>query len=274
MFTRYLLVLPFTTLLCTAVIGAQGRLSPAIPFVVLLQTAQPTTAVKEFAAWRAQQPPETPLGDLYTRYREYLKAKGLSDADIKAAFLEIEKTRWDGIYANPAPSFNTAPNAFLTEVVKTLKPGRALEIGMGQGRNSVYLAKLGWDVTGFDISETGMAAARKSAEAAGVKLRTINASMEQFDYGVDQWDLIVATYEGAGWREGAVRGLKSGGIVVVEGFLRAAQTPPGASFGPNELLKMFLDLNLRILRYEEVDGKPDWGNGAGRVIRLCAQKQE
>ncbi|MBC8164421.1 MAG: class I SAM-dependent methyltransferase [Bryobacteraceae bacterium] len=161
------------------------------------------------------------------------------------------------------------------EMVKGLKPGRALEIGMGQGRNTIYLAKLGWDVTGFDISEVGMEVARKSADAAGVKITTIKAAMEDFDYGTGRWDLIVATYEGAGWRQKAVQGLKPGGVVVVEGFLKrpGIQTPPGASFGPNELLEFFLDLNLRILRYEDVDGKPDWGP-QGRVVRLCAQKPE
>jgi hypothetical protein len=98
--------------------------------------------------------------------------------------------------------------------------------------------------------------------------------MEAFDYGTEQWDLIVATYEGAGWREQAVRGLKPGGAVVVEGFLRIPTTPQGASFGPNELVKMFLDLNLRVLRYEDVYGQPDWSAKPGNVIRLYAQKPE
>jgi hypothetical protein len=71
-----------------------------------------------------------------------------------------------------------------------------------------------------------------------------------------------------------VRALKPGGIVVVEGFLRGPRTPPGASFGPNELLKIFTDLNTRILRYEDVDGKPDWSRNPGRVVRLCAQKPD
>jgi hypothetical protein len=56
---------------------------------------------------------------------------------------------WDGVYSDATPVFSTAPNTFMTEAVKGLKPGRALDIGMGQGRNSVYLAKLGWKVTGF-----------------------------------------------------------------------------------------------------------------------------
>jgi SAM-dependent methyltransferase len=149
-----------------------------LALVVLLQAAQPSAAVKDFAEWRSQQPAQTQLGELYVRYRELLKQKGLSESEIKDVFLDLERDRWNRMYANPAPSFNTAPNAFLSEVVKTLKPGRALEIGMGQGRNSVYLATLGWDVTGFDISETGMAVARKSAEAAGVKITTINSSLE------------------------------------------------------------------------------------------------
>jgi SAM-dependent methyltransferase len=127
-----------------------------LALVVLLQAAQPSAAVKDFAEWRSQQPAQTQLGELYVRYRELLKQKGLSESEIKDVFLDLERDRWNRMYANPAPSFNTAPNAFLSEVVKTLKPGRALEIGMGQGRNSVYLATLGWDVTGFDISETGM----------------------------------------------------------------------------------------------------------------------
>jgi len=247
---------------------------PIFVLVLLLQSPQPNAAAAEFAKWREQQPPQTQLGDLYARYHDYLQKAGRSEAEIDATFLEIERERWDRLYSNPAASFNTAPNAFLTDVVKTLKPGRALEIGMGQGRNAVYLAKLGWDVTGFDISETGMSLARKSAADAGVKLRTINKSMDDFDYGVDQWDLIVATYEGASWREKAVRGLKPGGIVVVEGFLKGPQTPPGASFTANELVKMFLDLNLRVLRYEDVAGSPDWAIREGHVVRLCAQKPE
>jgi SAM-dependent methyltransferase len=247
-----------------------------LPVIALLffQAGQPAEAVRKFEEWRAQQTDRASIFDLYARYREQLKQKGLSDAEISAEFRELEAERWNRIFSNPAPIFNTAPNAFLSEIIKGRKPGRALEIGMGQGRNSVYLAKLGWDVTGFDISERGLEIASKSAAAAGVKIAAIKAAMEDFDYGAEQWDLIVATYEGAGWRRKGVPGLKPGGIVVIEGFLRAPGTPPGASFGPNELLKFFLDLNLRILHYQEVDGKPDWGGQTGRVVRLCAQKPE
>ena len=180
---------------------------------------------------------------------------------------------WDRAYSDPSLVFNTAPNVFLTEVVKGLKPGRALDIGMGQGRNSVYLAKLGWDVTGFDISERGMELARKSAAAAGVKITTIRASMDDFDYGIGQWDLVVATYEGVSWLEAAAKGLKPGGFLVVEGYSQHPQAPAGAAFGPNELPKLFMDRNLHVVRYEDVEGEPDWLK-LDRVVRMFARKPD
>jgi 2-polyprenyl-3-methyl-5-hydroxy-6-metoxy-1,4-benzoquinol methylase len=178
---------------------------------------------------------------------------------------------WDRAYSDPSLVFSTAPNAFLTEVVKGLKPGRALDIGIGQGRNSVYLAKLGWDVCGFDISERGMELARKSAAAAGVKITTIRASLDDFDYGVGQWDLIVATYEGVSWLEAAAKGLKPGGFIVVEGYSKHPQAPPGAAWGPNELLKLFMDQNLHVVRYEDVEAESDWLK-LDRVVRMFARK--
>jgi len=249
-------------------------MAPALFALLLFQAGQPSTAVKDFDEWRSKQPAQTNIFVLHAQYRDHLSQRGLTDAQIKAIYIDLERDRWDRAYSDPNPFFNPAPNAFMAEIVKTLKPGRALDIGMGQGRNAVHLAKLGWEVTGFDISETGMAIARKSAEAAGVKLTALNATIDDFDYGDRQWDLIVATYEGAAWRERAARGLKPGGIVIVEGFLKGPQTPPVVSFEPNELPKMFLELNLRILRYEDVDGKPDWGIRPGRVVRLCAQRAE
>ncbi len=201
----------------------------------------------------------------------FLQAKDPPVAQVSPTFGTPNPELWNSVYSDPNPPFSTAPNAFMTEVVKGLKPGRALEIGIGQGRNSVYLAKLGWDVTGFDISDRGLEIAQKSAKAAGVKITTVNSAMEAFDYGAGQWDLIVATYEGASWLERAVRGLKPGGVVVMEAQGRSPQAP-GGGFEPNLLPRLFMEQNLRILRYEDVEAKPDWVNEAGRVVRMFAQK--
>jgi SAM-dependent methyltransferase len=180
---------------------------------------------------------------------------------------------WDRAYSDPDLVFSTGPNAFVVEVVKGLTPGRALDIGMGQGRNSVYLARLGWDVTGFDISGKGMEVARRSAAVAGLKITTVTASLTDFDYGVGRWDLIVGTYVGVAWLEAAVKGLKLGSHVVVEGYAQHPNAPPGAGFGPNQLLKLFADHNLRVLRYEDAAGEPDWLKLDG-VVRMFARKPD
>ena len=54
--------------------------------------------------------------------------------------------------------------------VEERKPGRALDVGMGEGRNAVFLALKGWDVTGFEISDEGVAIAQRNARAAGVNI--------------------------------------------------------------------------------------------------------
>ena len=184
---------------------------------------------------------------------------------------ETVEQYWDRAYTNPNLKLPTEPNVFLTRVAKGLKPGRALDIGIGQGRNSIYLAKLGWDVCGFDISERGLEQARTAAVAAGVKMKAVKATLEDFDYGVAHWDLVVATYEGVAWLPAAVRGLKPGGLLVMEGYSYHPKAPRGFSFRPNELVKLFMDQNLDVVRYEDVDEEPEWIK-LGRVVRIFARK--
>jgi hypothetical protein len=64
-----------------------------------------------------------------------------------------------------------------------------------------------------------------------VKVKTVRASYSDFDFGDDEWELIVGAYEGVAWRQSAIR-VKAGGILVIAGFLRGPGLPPDASFGP------------------------------------------
>ena len=193
------------------------------------------------------------------------------DANPATAAATPDAEFWDNVYAGAGSVFNTAPNAFLVSMVKGLKPGRALDIAMGQGRNSVYLAKLGWDVWGFDIAERGMELARKSAAAAGVKITTFKATLEDFNYGTNRWDLIVGTYVGVRWLDAAVKSLRPGGFLIIEGYAEHPRAPAGAAFGPNELLKLILNQKLRVICYEDVKGEPDWMKLDG-VVRIFASK--
>ncbi|MGC2662240.1 MAG: class I SAM-dependent methyltransferase [Bryobacteraceae bacterium] len=103
---------------------------------------------------------------------------------------------YEGAY-DPAepPRFNQGPNGFLMECIKNRKPGRALDVGMGNGRNSIALAQAGWQVTGFDIASLGVAHARSKAAQLGLQLTASVQSDQDFNFGTNQWDLVVLTYQ-------------------------------------------------------------------------------
>ena len=93
--------------------------------------------------------------------------------------------QYNAIYSDEAEqaTFNHAPNAFLVEFAKTLKPGRALDVGMGQGRNAIYLAQQGWQVTGFDLSDAGVKIAREQAAKFQVSVTAVVADAAAYDFG-------------------------------------------------------------------------------------------
>ena len=142
---------------------------------------------EKFRAWTTQQPSGGRDPGLLDRYRAVLAAEGLSTTEIEHHLrviteqgqrLEIE--RWNRTLTAPTPMFNTQPNAFLVEMTKQLTPGKALDVAMGQGRNAVYLAQAGWEVTGFDPADQAVAAAQDQARRQGVKLTMFVLRDDQF----------------------------------------------------------------------------------------------
>lgn len=240
---------------------------------------------REYIEWLRAQP----LGpNTQEQYRARLRNSGLTEVQVDERFAVIEKLSrvrlepkiifFNKAYTSPKPMFNTAPNAFLAEVIQEVKPGKALDVHMGQGRNAVYLAQKGWDVTGFDLSDQGLAVAQCLAEKAGVKIKTILQSHEEFDFGRDRWDLVVMMYtwipmSDLTYAKRICESLKPGGLLVFEHHLE--ELKPGEEKTawlpePNQLFKVFGD--LRVLRYEDRLDTVDWGKGKGRVGRLLAQK--
>jgi SAM-dependent methyltransferase len=242
-------------------------------------------AYERFRAWINSLPPDQQRGpDVAERYRGYLKRRGFSDADAagqlklvedQGARSEIE--RWNRILTSNEPAFNTRPNAFLMEIAKTRKPGMALDVGMGQGRNSIWLAQQGWTVTGFDPAERAVALARETAANLGLDLKTEIRRMEDFDFGERRWDLILLSY--AGGREMAEvlqRALKPGGALVIEGFHRDATRDltigSARVFDTGELPVLYRQ--LRVVRYEEPVTDSDFGRAKVRLVRYCGERPE
>ncbi|MCI0666208.1 MAG: class I SAM-dependent methyltransferase [Acidobacteria bacterium] len=218
------------------------------------------------------------------RYRAKLISDGESPAAVEEQIrviqeqgkrLEIE--RWNRILTAENPSFNTQPNEFLVRMTKGIPPGKALDVGMGQGRNAIFLAQQRWEVTGFDPAEKAVAAAEAEAARLKLKLTTLTVGSEEFDFGKERWDLIVLSY--VSMRDLVPKlfdSLKPGGRVIVEGFHRDATKDRsiggGVVFETNELLTLFV--KYRVLHYEDVSGSGDFGGQQEtRLVRLCAQKQ-
>jgi 2-polyprenyl-3-methyl-5-hydroxy-6-metoxy-1,4-benzoquinol methylase len=135
---------------------------------------------------------------------------------------------FDRIYSSDRPSFSQQPSTVLVEAIEGLTPGRALDVAMGQGRNALFLAQRGWTVTGFDVSDKGLAVAQANAKKAGVSVTTRRSTIEDFDYGDAQWDLIALIYVPHSAHEGAAmtrlaRALTPGGLLV------SKASPPIAS---------------------------------------------
>ena len=80
---------------------------------------------------------------------------------------------WDRRYATPDLIWSEEPNRFLRAEAGALSPGRALDLACGEGRNAVWLARRGWEVTAVDFSDTALAKARRLAAEHAVEVRWV-----------------------------------------------------------------------------------------------------
>ncbi len=206
------------------------------------------------------------------RYAAKLRDEGVAAAEIdrRIRLLRTERRALDAdyysrFYLDSSANFNHEPNAFLMEVVKGRRPGVALDYGMGQGRNAIYLAGLGWEVWGFDPAEGGIAIALKRAKELGLTVHAAAVRDDEYDFGKDKFDLILFS-----WTkplvpvERVVDALKPGGVVVME---------CGDEFVPERNALLHLFDTLRIVRYEIVLAEADWASRRETsVYRLVARK--
>lgn len=205
-------------------------------------------------------------------YREKLTKDSVDPAEIerRATLVrtrrnDMEADYWNRFFTSPNPGFNTEPNAFLVSVAEKRTPGRALDVGMGEGRNALYLAKLGWDVTGFDPAEKAVALAQQRAQKLGLKIRTETVLDTDFDFGKEQWDLILYSWV-APVRSAAkaIEGLKPGGVIVVE-------TSTALMANKDILLQWFKP--LRVLQHTQESGKSDFFSRQDQeIVRFLAEK--
>ncbi|MFP5297565.1 MAG: SAM-dependent methyltransferase [Actinomycetota bacterium] len=134
---------------------------------------------------------------------------------------------WDGHYGQKEQVWSGRPNAVLVEEIADLRPGKALDLGCGEGADAIWLARRGWQVTAVDVSRVALDRAVAAAQEAGVEGQIewqLHDLAKTFPEGA--YDLVSAHYLHApielAWGEilrRAISVVAPGGIVLVVGHL-------------------------------------------------------
>lgn len=106
----------------------------------------------------------------------------------------MEADDWDRRYQDSALVWGVEPNRFLEREVADLAPGRALDLGTGEGRNAVWLAGRGWSVTAVDFSAVALAKARELAGAHGAQVEWVEADLRTYRPPARAFELVVVAY--------------------------------------------------------------------------------
>ena len=237
---------------------------------------------RDFCAWTEALKPLPPgeKANSTQLYEKRLVALGASAKGAAALILRLHayrrgKPERERIYWSARFKLGGGPDQplrLLAEVVRDREPGAALDVAMGRGRNGIYLASLGWDVTGYDLSPDAVAVAERNAAETGVRLRGVEASHDTFDFGEEQWDLIVCAYaymqpHQPKWPERLWKALKPGGTVVIQTWWKRQAS-----------LEQLMDhwREFRIVRYEDLDAgaeADEWGpSKTNPTVRLVLRK--
>ena len=168
-----------------------------------------------------------------------------------------DKEKWNSKYEIDEYITGKEPSRWLQKNAGLFaKSGKALDIAGGEGRNSVFVAGKGYEVTCLDISENGLQKAQALAQEKNAKITTILADLDSNSLKANEYDLVLCfNFLDRNLFSGIRQTLKSGGLLYYETFtvdyLKYSSFKKEWVLDANELLQTFND--FRILRYQEVD---------------------
>ncbi|MGH9680722.1 MAG: class I SAM-dependent methyltransferase, partial [Candidatus Acidiferrales bacterium] len=158
----------------------------------------------------------------------------------------MEIHEWNKRYRlreHAASDLESPPTPLLVETAKHLAPGKALDLACGAGRNAIWLAEHGWDVTAVDGASEAIKILRGRAAERGLKIDAIVADLEKSEYKIkpSRWDLIaICYYLQQSLFEPAERGVRPGGILIsIVHIPEPGQAPTRHSLRPGELDSFF-----------------------------------
>jgi len=178
--------------------------------------------------------PEIDLGPHRTKERR--PASRRDDA-------RMDSRGWDHRYAGKELVWTAEPNRFLAAEVADLLPGRALDLACGEGRNAVWLAQKGWQVTGVDFSQVGLDKAARLAEQRDVSVEWELADLREYVPPEAAFELVVVLYlhvpatDRRQIHARAARALADAGVLLVVGH--DTSNPAQGHGGPQDAAILF-----------------------------------
>ena len=200
------------------------------------------------------------------------------------------KDFWNERYSQHDYVYGEAPNVFFKEQIDQLTPGRLLMPADGEGRNGVYAATRGWEVTSFDLSEEGQKKALALAEKNNVSIQYLVGSVADLPFQAESFDAIGLFYAHfppetrRDYHHRLLGSLAKGGTVILEAFSKdhvafqqinptaGGPKAPNILFSPDEIQDDFKEMEILLLTEEEVElNEGLFHQGAASVIRLVAR---
>ena len=193
---------------------------------------------------------------------------------------------WDQRYSIADYAYGEQPNQFVKEQLDEIKPGKILFPAEGEGRNAVFAAKQGWNVSAFDMSTEGRKKAIKLSNKHNVMIDYAIGSYENIVYPENSFDCLVLVFA---HMPGSVREiyhqklstfLKPGGQIILEGFSKEQLNHSSGGpknydmlFSEKELENDFAHFSeLKISKTETNLNEGLFHKGTASVVRLVGVK--
>lgn len=193
---------------------------------------------------------------------------------------------WNERYGTEEYAYGEEPNSFIRQQLPKLKPGRILFPAEGEGRNAVYAASVGWEVTAFDLSTIGRKKAFQLAVKHNVDIYYLIESFESVSFEKDSFDCIALVFahihsgKRKEYHQKLASFLKPGGKLIMESFskeqiVRESGGPknPEMLYSIEDMQGDFADFSeLQIEKAETNLNEGLFHRGSASVIRVVATK--
>jgi len=198
---------------------------------------------------------------------------------------------WDERFANNKSVYGEEPNQFFKEQLSKLEAGALLLPAEGEGRNAIFAAKTGWEVSAFDTSKVGRENALKRAQIENVAIDYKLQDILEFDYSENMFDaigLVFAHFPSiirAKFHQKLISNLRVGGYIILEGFsknhLQFSEKNPSAGgpknidmlFDSESILEDFSSLKTILIEEKIIHlSEGEFHQGESYVVRYVGQK--